>query len=649
MLISMIDLADILSRFPVFSSLHRQELDELSALSFLWEYKKGQIVYRENSSSDHLYLVISGRIKTYTESSAREGKILEYLYRGTCFGIISLLTNQPHSVTAEAANDSLIIKIPSDKFSDFLNKNPLLAVEFSKMLSRRVKKEADREKNIFESLIVSVFSPKRKMGNTSYSLVLAKALHEESRKKVIAIEVKSSKEGFFISTPDKVLDLRKFSESYFEKCKEARFGFDALSLYYKNDSADELKTIPLFLSFLTQMYNFIILDLPSNQDSIVSMLLVQADAIHLIEGKSPFYLGKIEETIDSLKNSYLIKEDKFKVIVTGVPAKAAREAIYFVKSALSLHPHQTKSIFATLARFEEKNTARVIETYPATYYAKTLRRIAREISGVRVGLALGSGAAFGFAHVGVLKAIEENNLDIDIVSGSSVGSIIAALWGLGYNWKEIRERVRRFKNFPVFSFLDIGFFKKSFLKGRVFKGILRDLFGNKLMYELKRPVLLASFDFLKREAHVFSNDKSTILDAVMASCSIPGIFEPLEGKETLFFDGGILNPLPVGFLVSSGVKKIISVNVTPSKEETRKMYEESKNEPKLNVLDYIFGSIEAMQLKFIQESSSLSDVIIHPEFKNATWTEFKKIDYFIEEGERAALKQIDQIKRLEES
>lgn len=645
----MIDLGDILSRFPVFSSLRRPELDELATLSFLWEYKKGQIVYREGAHSDYLYLVISGRIKTYTESSARERRILEILYRGTCFGIISLLTNQPHSVTAEAANDSLVIKIPSDKFSDFLNKNPLLAIEFSKMLSRRVKKEADKEKNIFESLIISVFSPRRKMGNTSYSLVLAKALHEESHKKVIAIEVKNTKEGFFISTPDKVLDLRKFSEAAFEKCKEARFGFDALSLYYKSDSADELRTIPLFLSFLTQDYNFIILDLPSNQDSIISMLLVQADTIHLIESKGPFYLGKIEETIDSLKNSYLIKEDKFKVIVTGVPAKAASEAIYFVKSALSLHPHQAKSIYATLPRFEERNTSRVIETYPSTYYAKTLRRIAREISGVRVGIAFGSGAAFGFAHVGVLKALEENNLDVDIVSGSSVGAIIAALWGLGYNWKEIRDRVRRFKDFPVFSFLDIGFFKKSFLKGRIFRGILREIFGNKMMYELKRPVLLVSFDFLKREAHVFSNDKSTILEAVLASCSIPGIFEPLEGKETLFFDGGILNPLPVGFLIGNGVKKIVSINVTPSKEEIRKIYESPDNKKKLNVFDFIFGSIEAMQLKFIQESISLSDVVIHPEFKNAVWTEFKKIDYFIEEGERAALKHIGEIKCLEES
>lgn len=129
---------------------------------------------------------------------------------------------------------------------------------------------------------------------------------------------------------------------------------------------------------------------------------------------------------------------------------------------------------------------------------------------------------------------------------------------------------------------------------------------------------------------------------------MPGIFEPLKQQEDLFLDGGVLNPLPVSCLVKAGIKKIISVNVTPSKEEIQKEYMENRRK-KLNVLDFIFGSIEAMQREFIQDAISFSDIVIHPEFKNTVWTEFKKIDYFVEQGEKSALINIDKIRQLQKT
>jgi CRP-like cAMP-binding protein len=222
----MFELEGIVSKFPVFSSLNKENVKELAQMSLLKEVKKNQIIYKENAPSDNLYIVVSGRVKTYTESSLREERVLEYLYKGTCFGIISLLTNQPHSVTAEAANDSLIIQIPKDEFTKFLNNNPFLAVEFSKILSRRVKKRADKDKNIFVSLIIAVSSVQEKIGKTRYSIVLAKALKEESGKKVLVLEVKNNREGFFFTSPEKVLELGKFTESAFNSFFQVIWGFD---------------------------------------------------------------------------------------------------------------------------------------------------------------------------------------------------------------------------------------------------------------------------------------------------------------------------------------------------------------------------------------------------------------------------------------
>lgn len=629
----MIDLEDILSKLPIFSSLNKKALKQLTEIASPKDFKKNQIIYRENDPPNNLYIVISGRIKTYTKSSSKEDRILEYLYRGTCFGIISLLTEQPHSVTAQAANDALVAQISKNKFTTFLNNHPLLAIEFSRILSRRVKKRVDRDKNIFESQIISVYSSNRIIGKTSYSLVLAKALQEEARKKIIVIEVRDKKAGYSVPSQNKILEVKNFSESTLQSFLEKVWNFDYLRIYYKTGLEYDSKTIPLLLSFLTQIYNFIILDLPSLRDPLITTSLCQSDSIHFISQQEPKHPKKLRAEIDYLKNTYKIKENIIKVIQ---------------RAPLPRQTYEHKNILATLPSFKDIDVPKIIKSYPSTTYAKVVRKIARNLASVRIGLALGSGAAFGLAHIGVLKVLEEHNLDIDIVSGSSLGSVIAALWGLGNNWRQIRKLVYKFEGFPVFSFFDIGLSTKSFLKGGKLKKTLKELFGNYTLGDLKRPVLIIAFDFLKRESRVFYGGKLLIRDAVLASCSMPGVFAPLKKQKDLFLDGGILNPLPVGNLVREGIKKIISVNVTPSKEEIQKEYQKSINKKRLNVFDFIFGSIEAMQREFIQDAISLSDIVIHPRFQNVMWTDFKRIDYFIRQGEKAALMHIDKIKQLQE-
>ena len=158
-------------------------------------------------------------------------------------------------------------------------------------------------------------------------------------------------------------------------------------------------------------------------------------------------------------------------------------------------------------------------------------------------------------------------------------------------------------------------------------------------------MLIVAFDFKHRRAHVLSEGKFLLRRAILASCSMPGIFSPVKVKGDLLLDGGVLNPLPVDCLVERGVKKIISICVTPSKEEIRQVHSKISGD-KFNVFDFIFGSIEAMQEEIFQKAISLSDVVIHPKFGGIDWTNFKNIDYFIKQGEEETLRAIDKIKDL---
>jgi NTE family protein len=275
-------------------------------------------------------------------------------------------------------------------------------------------------------------------------------------------------------------------------------------------------------------------------------------------------------------------------------------------------------------------------------YAKALRRISRQIAEIVTGLALGSGGAYGFSHVGVLKILEKNNVNIDIICGSSVGSVIAALWALGYKIDEIEKLIIKLgKETNLFSFSGFSFPFKGFFKAKYLENILHKLFKDKTFYDLKHTLKIVVFDFVKKESRTL--EEGLLYKAVAASCAVPGVFEPIRIKNEIFMDGGILNPLPTRVLLNYGVHKIIAVNITPSREE---IYQEYKRRNKWHILDFIFGSIETMQREFVQTAVGVSDVVIHPNFEGISWLEFDKVEELIRRGEGATVKKIEEIKKL---
>jgi len=128
----------ILREIPLFASLSRAERTFVSERSGLEEFKKGETIYQEGSGPSAFYCVVLGRVVIYTQDPQGSKMILEYLHRGKYFGIISLLTDEPHSVTAQALNDCLLLIIQRRDFDIILKKIPRLAIDLSRMLSRRL-------------------------------------------------------------------------------------------------------------------------------------------------------------------------------------------------------------------------------------------------------------------------------------------------------------------------------------------------------------------------------------------------------------------------------------------------------------------------------------------------------------------------------
>ncbi|MBU4252503.1 MAG: patatin-like phospholipase family protein [Candidatus Omnitrophica bacterium] len=659
----------IISELSFFAGLSKKELAIINAKSQVIEYRKGQIIYEEGSAPSAFYCIISGRVQIYTKDKDGNQLILEYLHRGKYFGIISLLTNETHSVTSEAMNDCAILVIQKDDFNPLLQSIPHLAIDLSRSLSRRLKRKDIHQKKIFESTVISVFSSYAQAGKTVYALNLALSLNRETHKSVIVLDILAK--GKIHTLPQKlqiqqppVFDLSSKADIHVlpkDLILKNNFGIELLCFYYEEDNDSCLKRLIEILSILVNDYHYIILDLPAAMDRSIISMLNQSDLIHILSSPDACDLKRTNNLISRLKKDFNFDPGKIKTIIN--------------EYKLSKIGHSDQSeilgqdIFATIPKIKFDAPARLIIDAPDCEYSQAVRRIARQLGDCLVGLVLGVGVGYGFCHLGVLKVIEEENIPVDIIVGSSIGALIASLWAVGKSSGEILEILREFKEPKhIWGLIDITFPRLGFIKGNKLYRFLKKHLGDKTFYDVKLPLKIIASDVHKKEPKIL--DKGLLVDAIMASCSMPGVFAPFKFKEEVLFDGGVTYPLPTEPLMQMGVKKIIAVNVTPSREDIlnqlKKLKEGVPPEPgveiqktsrpgllgrlknffNFNIVDIIFSSVEVLQSEVARREGELADIVLHPDTTGLFWLELHKADEFAKRGEAEARKHLARIWQL---
>lgn len=175
----------------------------------------------------------------------------------------------------------------------------------------------------------------------------------------------------------------------------------------------------------------------------------------------------------------------------------------------------------------------------------------------RTGLVLSGGAARGIAHLGVLEAILEKKIQIDIISGVSAGSIAGALFLDGYHPREILEF---FANQKIYKLIRISVPRSGFFKIEGLKKILKSNLRAKKIEDLEKPLIITVTNYLKAQVEYFS--EGPLIELILASSSIPVLFEAQYLNKVPYIDGGIMDNLPVDPLANK-CKKIIGVHVNP--------------------------------------------------------------------------------------
>ena len=181
--------------------------------------------------------------------------------------------------------------------------------------------------------------------------------------------------------------------------------------------------------------------------------------------------------------------------------------------------------------------------------------------GLKFGLALGSGSARGMAHIGVIQVLEAYHIPIDMIAGTSIGSVVGSIYATGASVKQMKEAALSMKRSKTISLMDPTLPHSGLISGNRTEKILNKIaLKDKTFDDLKIPFAAVATD-IKTGAKVILNQGS-VIKAVRASISIPGIFTPVKYQDYYLVDGGVVNPVPVDVVQKMGADIIIAVSLT---------------------------------------------------------------------------------------
>lgn len=249
----------------------------------------------------------------------------------------------------------------------------------------------------------------------------------------------------------------------------------------------------------------------------------------------------------------------------------------------------------------------------------------------KIGLALGSGGARGFAHLGVIKTLLEEDIPIDMIAGSSMGAMIACFYGAGLDIERLYNLSRVFKRKY---YLDFTIPKMGFIAGNRIKELIRIFTHGRNIEDLDIPVRVVATEITTGEKVVFQ--EGPIADAVRASISIPGIFVPEKYNGKLLVDGGVVDRVPVSVVEEMGADIIIAVDVSRAQLNTEIT----------SIYDVIMQSIDILQMEIVTHREIASDIMIKPPVEMYSSRAFTNIDEIIAHGEEETKKHVDTIKGL---
>lgn len=271
---------------------------------------------------------------------------------------------------------------------------------------------------------------------------------------------------------------------------------------------------------------------------------------------------------------------------------------------------------------------------PTGHASQAIGWAARDLTGLKVGLALGAGGMRGYAHIGALRVLQRLGVPIDYVAGTSIGGVIASCVALGYSPEEMADALdevggSKFRvRLPTTSLLS---------SDGIRVGLQHRIHGVRIE-DLNLPLALVATDLVEQQEVVFH--KGVLWSAMMATTAIPGVFPPVQIGSRLLVDGGVLNPVPTRVVADMGADVVLAVKLhsRPMLPDPTVEAEEASFGGR-TVLQVLRGVLETMQRKIMVDTGASASVVIEPQLHGIPTTQMRNFAQgrrLIPHGEAAA-------------
>ena len=248
---------------------------------------------------------------------------------------------------------------------------------------------------------------------------------------------------------------------------------------------------------------------------------------------------------------------------------------------------------------------------------------------LKIGLALGGGAAKGFAHIGVIKMLEASGIHPDVVAGTSAGSVVGALYASGMDAFALQQTAFGLDEAKI---RDVRLFSGGLVQGQALQDYVNQLVHQQPIEQLKLPFAAVSTELETGTRTVFGRGNTG--RAVRASSSIPGVFEPVEIHGKHYVDGGVVSPIPVDAARRLGADFVIAVDISAAPDGSNPQ----------GMMNIVGQSISIMGRQLAAQESARADVVIRPDLRGIGPTDFEQKNQAILAGEKAALAAIPAIR-----
>jgi NTE family protein len=581
-------------------------------------FGRGDVVWKAGDAGTELLIVVSGRLDVWGTSADGGEQLVGTVGPGECVGEMALVLDDRRSATVTCGRATRALALSKAEFREVLRTQGDMMTDLIVLLSRRAMELARRQPTERHSLVVGVAARPGVPGASMIASAIAELAPETLG--IASVLIRLGDRGYPLrsigdepSLPSR-LRTRRGLPPVLDLEAPAPVGAEELS-----------HAITHVVDSCGDRFRLFVLDLPTG-DHAVSAAAAVCDVVVEVTG------DRSEPTATGVRTLQVV--NCYGGTVPPAPVNHCEPFVLPVEPSLA----------------EGWNRGgRLAFASPLLPASRVLRRLVRKIWGVTVGVALGGGAAFGIAHVGVLAALEESGLPIDMVAGTSMGSIVALGYAAGLSPSEMCAIADRIGNVrTTLSVIDPSLGGAGMLNGNRLVSIFSPLLDRESFDELDMPCRVVAMD-IDTGASV-SIGSGPLDRAFRASCSIPVVFKPVRIDGRTVVDGGMIDPVPSGVLREMGADVAVAVNVVPrlNPAVSTTLSKTFKRVSRLNPMSYMsssqglpdlidvfMNSLQAIQYELGTFKSLSADLLVNVDLADFTWIDFHRSAELIERGREA--------------